>query len=144
MYNINLDSTAFRSETKRKEKKKRKSANFQEFPEKQRDFRGIFSCSPPPVARAVRYSTGPGKLVCLRWRFSRLKGRAAKKKGKEKRRETQRNGKGRSCHIPDFPVYLDVTKRARANRDGGTGTAQEAGIATLRYIRARDFSRYAF
>lgn len=85
-----------------------------------------------------------GKLVCLRWRFSRLKGRAAKKKGKEKRRETQRNGKGRSCHIPDFPVYLDVTKRARANRDGGTGTAQEAGIATLRYIRARDFSRYAF
>lgn len=63
------------------------------------------------------------------------------RKGKKKRDSTKREG---SCHIPDFPVYLDVTKRARANRDGGTGTAQEAGIATLRYIRARDFSRYAF
>lgn len=73
---------------------------------------------------AVRYAD---KLVCLRWRFSRLKGRAERKKG------TLRNGKGRSCHIPDFPVYLDVTKRGGANRHGGTGTTQEAGIAT--YVR---------
>lgn len=73
---------------------------------------------------AVRYAD---KLVCLRWRFSRSKGRAGRKKG------TLRNGKGRSCHIPDFPVYLDVTKRGGANRHGGTGTTQEAGIAT--YVR---------
>lgn len=145
MYNINLDYRfSFRNEKKRK--KKRKSANFQDGRNGKaerfsRDFFLLASTGGEGSTLQYRQS---GKLVCLRWRFSRLKGRAAKKKGKEKRRETQRNGKGKSCHIPDFPVYLDVTKRARANRDGGTGTAQEAGIATLRYIRARDFSRYAF
>ena len=68
------------------------------------------------------------KLVCVTLAFlertSRTKRQESERK-KRKEKETLRNGKGRSCHIPDFPVYLDVTKRAlranppRVSRGGG-------------------------
>lgn len=47
------------------------------------------------------------------------------------KKDALRNGEGRSCHIPDFPVYLDVTKRCsgRAARRRG----RKRGIRRNRY-----------
>lgn len=68
----------------------------------------------------------------------RSKGRAGRKN------DAVRNGKGRSCHIPDFPVYLDVTKRGRVSRRGGRGTdtsgrKRRRGYAARAYVLAVTF-----
>lgn len=71
----------------------------------------------PGVTRAaawpgVRYARRR-KLVCVTLAFLAVgKDEQDEERGKKRRerekKETLRNGKGRSCHIPDFPVYLDA------------------------------------